>query len=114
MAKASFKLSIYPKNVALVCFVGTLDSMIINKAFNDCIDKKCVNIVVDLRQVIYSNSMFLSSFIGLQTGIAKKSGSIVFIMPPQNIMIIMTLMGLKDYFTIYDTKQQALVALVSR
>ena len=45
MAKASFKLSIYENNVALLTFVGSLDAMIINKAMNDCIDKKCVNIL---------------------------------------------------------------------
>ena len=112
MAKASFKLSIYPNNVAMLSFVGTLDGMIINKAINDCIDKKCVHIIVNLDSVAYTNSMFLSSFIGLKTTVEKKSGCIVFTKPPKNILIILTLIGFKDYFMFYESKQQALKALV--
>ena len=114
MAKASFKLSIYQNNVVLLSFTGSLDAMIINKAINECIDKDLVNVAVNLDQVLYTNSSFLATFIGLNTTIEKKSGRIVFIQPPKDILIVMTLMGFKEYFEFYSTKNNALGSLINQ
>ena len=114
MAKSSFKLSRYQNNVALLTFSGSLDAMIISKAVNDCIDKNLINIVVNLDQVLYTSSAFLSTFIGLNSMLEKNSGRIVFIQPPKNIFIVMTLMGFKEYFEYYTTKNHALSSLISQ
>ena len=112
MAKASFKLAIYPNNVALLTFAGSLDAMIINKAVNDCIDKNLVNIVVHLDNVMYTNSAFLSTFIAFNSMLEKRAGRIAFVQPPKNILIVMTLMGFKDYFEFYRTKKDALSSMI--
>ncbi len=112
MAKSSYKIGIYPSNVASIKYIGSLDPIIVQRAVEECQKRNCIFLVIDLSEVTYASSAAVGAFIGLRTTVTNKGGMIVFTTPVPQVQIVLDMMGFGEIFKFYDNADEALKQLI--
>ncbi len=114
MARSSFRVQLYPHNVAAIRFKGSIDDMLVVRAVEECLNRECHWLVLDFAEATHANSTAISRLLQQKETVQNKGGRITFVEPSGNISIVFDMMGLREVFTVYNTIEDALRDLINQ
>ncbi len=104
---SSYKVSIYPQEVALISFAGVLDSTVMSRAFNDCYQRNCYSLIIDMANTDQAPNSALEIFPKMAKTALKEGGRLVFVRVDGPVQIILDMMGIPEKFRFYDSQSVA-------
>ncbi len=100
----------YNKNVSVIKIKGRLDaqpSEHLEKEIFQLIDKKKINIIIDLKEVSYLGSSGIRIFLGAMVKLYKIGGKLKILNMPSTGIKILKAMEIFDRFDIYKSEKSA-------
>lgn len=108
----SYKIAIYPQNVATIKFGGVIDGSLAQKAIEECLSRQCASIIIDLSDVTHAQSNALGVFVGMKATSEQRAGRIVFVEPQGAVAIALDMMGFREIFRYYPSISTALREMI--
>ncbi|MGE3852318.1 MAG: STAS domain-containing protein [Planctomycetota bacterium] len=109
---SSYKIAIYPQNVATIAFCGALEGSVVQKAVEECLNRQCYSVVIDLADVSHAPSNAIATFISLKAAFDARGGRMLFLEIDGTVKIVLDMMGFGEVFRFAPDLNTALVELI--
>ena len=109
---SSYKIAIYPQGVASIAFSGALEGTVVQRAVEECLNRQCYSVVIDLTDVSHAPSNALATFVSLKAAFDQRSGRMVFLEIEGTVKIVLDMMGFVEVFRFYPDLDTALLQLI--
>ena len=114
MSRSSFKVQLYPHQVAAIRFKGSIDDMLVARAVDECLNRDSTWLMIDFSETIHANSTAISRLLQQKDVVQNKGGRIAFVEPTGNVGIVFDMMGLREVFTVYANLEDGLRDLIAQ